>query len=47
MRGCIATGGADKLVKIWHVETNGESVNASMVISRNLEVVSIPGGRMV
>ncbi|KAJ1307800.1 hypothetical protein OPQ81_001883 [Rhizoctonia solani] len=38
VRGCVATGGADKLVKIWNVETGGESVNASMVISRNLEV---------
>ncbi|CAE6518092.1 unnamed protein product [Rhizoctonia solani] len=38
VKGCIATGGADKLVKIWNVEADGESVNASMVISRNLEV---------
>ncbi|CUA68510.1 putative WD repeat-containing protein C17D11,16 [Schizosaccharomyces pombe 972h-] [Rhizoctonia solani] len=38
VRGCIATGGADKLVKVWNVEADGEKVNASMVISRNLEV---------
>ncbi|CAE6423580.1 unnamed protein product [Rhizoctonia solani] len=38
VKGCIATGGADKLVKIWNVEADGEKVNASMVISRNLEV---------
>ncbi|CAE6445447.1 unnamed protein product [Rhizoctonia solani] len=38
VKGCIATGGADKLVKIWNVDVDGESVNASMVISRNLEV---------
>ncbi|KAG9126883.1 hypothetical protein FRC07_001541 [Ceratobasidium sp. 392] len=38
MRGCIATGGADKLVKIWNVDTEGGKVKASMVISRNLEV---------
>ncbi|KAG8714583.1 hypothetical protein FRC11_007909 [Ceratobasidium sp. 423] len=38
VKGCIATGGADKLVKVWNVEVDGESVNASMVISRNLEV---------
>ncbi|KAG8741242.1 hypothetical protein FRC12_015737 [Ceratobasidium sp. 428] len=38
IRGCIATGGADKLVKVWNVDTESEKVNASMVISRNLEV---------
>ncbi|CAE6439026.1 unnamed protein product [Rhizoctonia solani] len=38
VKGCIATGGADKLVKIWNVDADGEKVNASMVISRNLEV---------
>ncbi|KAF8753391.1 WD40 repeat-like protein [Rhizoctonia solani] len=39
VRGCVATGGADKLVKIWNVEVDGDNVNASMVTSRNLEVV--------
>ncbi|CAE6415380.1 unnamed protein product [Rhizoctonia solani] len=39
VRGCIATGGADKLVKIWNVEVDGDAVNASMVTSRNLEIV--------
>ncbi|QRW18186.1 WD40 repeat protein [Rhizoctonia solani] len=38
VRGCVATGGADKLVKIWNVEVDGDNVNASMVTSRNLEV---------
>ncbi|QRV90061.1 WD repeat-containing protein [Ceratobasidium sp. AG-Ba] len=38
MRGCIATGGADKLVKVWNIDTENDQVNASMVISRNLEV---------
>ncbi|KAG8741753.1 hypothetical protein FRC10_002531 [Ceratobasidium sp. 414] len=38
VRGCIATGGADKLVKVWNVDAESDKVNASMVISRNLEV---------
>ncbi|CAE6349474.1 unnamed protein product [Rhizoctonia solani] len=38
VKGCIATGGADKLVKIWNVEADGDKVHASMVTSRNLEV---------
>ncbi|CAE6409530.1 unnamed protein product [Rhizoctonia solani] len=38
VRGCIATGGADKLVKVWNVQLDGDAVNASMVTSRNLEV---------
>ncbi|KAH7913515.1 transductin family protein/WD-40 repeat family protein [Hygrophoropsis aurantiaca] len=39
IRGCICTGGTDKLVKIWNVdETSGGKPQVSMVASRNLEV---------
>ncbi|KAF8217851.1 WD40-repeat-containing domain protein [Mycena galopus ATCC 62051] len=40
IRGCIATGGNDKLVKVWNVldEEDGGKRNVSLVISRDLGV---------
>jgi hypothetical protein len=42
IKGCIATGGNDKLVKVWNVldsDAGGKS-NVSLVTSRDLGVVS-------
>lgn len=41
IRGCIATGGTDKMVKVWNV-VDGDSgkPSVSMVASRDLGVVS-------
>lgn len=42
IRGCLATGGTDKKVKIWNVadrEGNGKR-EVSLATSRDLEVVS-------
>jgi periodic tryptophan protein 1 len=45
IRGCVATGGTDKFVKVWNVVEN-ENVegkpNVSLVTSRDLGVVSFP-----
>lgn len=42
LRGCICTGGTDKLVKVWNVDqTAGGKPAVSMVASRDMEVVSI------
>ncbi|EGN98850.1 hypothetical protein SERLA73DRAFT_89888 [Serpula lacrymans var. lacrymans S7.3] len=39
IRGCLCTGGADKLVKVWNVEAAPDGKpNVSMVASRDLEV---------
>ncbi|KAH9481300.1 putative WD repeat-containing protein C17D11.16 [Psilocybe cubensis] len=38
MRGCIVTGGADKLVKVWNVDEEGDKRNVSLVTSRDLGV---------
>lgn len=41
--GCIATGGSDKLVKIWNVmegESDAKKRQVSLVTSRELGVVS-------
>ncbi|KAG2365547.1 WD40-repeat-containing domain protein [Suillus spraguei] len=39
LRGCICTGGTDKLVKVWNVEqTAGGKPVVSMVASRDMEV---------
>lgn len=40
IRGCIATGGADKLVKIWNVDDSSGKMNVTLVTSRDLGVVS-------
>jgi periodic tryptophan protein 1 len=41
LRGCICTGGTDKLVKVWNVDqTSGGKPAVSMVASRDMEVVS-------
>ena len=41
MRGCLVTGGTDKLVKIWNVVDQGSSNkrNVSLVTSRDLGIV--------
>ena len=43
IKGCIVTGGTDKLVKVWNVtdETDGGKRNVSLVTSRDLGVVCI------
>jgi len=43
IKGCIATGGNDKLVKVWNVldEDVGGKRNVSLVTSRDLGVVSV------
>ncbi|KAF9519677.1 hypothetical protein BS47DRAFT_1374991 [Hydnum rufescens UP504] len=38
IRGCIATAGTDKLVKIWNIEEVGSKREVSMVTSRDLGV---------
>lgn len=43
IRGCIVTGGADKMVKVWNVtdaEDDGGKRSVSLVTSRDLGVVS-------
>jgi periodic tryptophan protein 1 len=39
IKGCIATGGTDKLVKIWNITENGGKRDITMVTSRDLGVV--------
>lgn len=39
IRGCIATGGTDKIVKVWNIEEQGAKREVSMVTSRELGVV--------
>jgi periodic tryptophan protein 1 len=42
IRGCIATGGNDKLVKVWNVlDEDGGKRSVSLVTSRDLGVVSV------
>jgi periodic tryptophan protein 1 len=44
IRGCLATGGTDKLVKVWNVVGGAEAGNkrqVSLVTSRDLGVVRI------
>lgn len=42
VRGCIATGGMDKLVKIWNVQEEDDARREiSMVTSQDLGVVSV------
>lgn len=39
LRGCICTGGADKVVKVWNIDqTEGGKPSVSMVASRDMEV---------
>ncbi|KAF7316608.1 WD-REPEATS-REGION domain-containing protein [Mycena chlorophos] len=38
IRGCIATGGNDKLVKVWNVQEESGKQNVSLVTSRDLGV---------
>lgn len=44
IRGCLVTGGTDKLVKVWNVLGDNEGENAkrevSLVTSRDLGIVS-------
>lgn len=44
LKGCIATGGTDKLVKVWniHEDENEGKRSVSLVTSRDLGVVSRP-----
>lgn len=40
LRGCLVTGGTDKIVKIWNVdESKGGKPSVSMVASRDLDIV--------
>ncbi|KAL4064360.1 WD40-repeat-containing domain protein [Scleroderma yunnanense] len=39
LRGCICTGGADKVVKVWNIDqSDGGKPSVSMVASRDMEV---------
>ncbi|KAG8895052.1 hypothetical protein FRB99_000793 [Tulasnella sp. 403] len=38
VRGCIATGGSDGLVKVWDINENQGKPGVTCVVSRNLEV---------
>ncbi|KAF9059588.1 WD40-repeat-containing domain protein [Rhodocollybia butyracea] len=38
IRGCIVTGGSDKMVKVWNVEESDEKHHVSLVNSRDLGV---------
>lgn len=42
IRGCIATGGADKMVKVWNIneDADAQKRQVSLVTSRDLGVVS-------
>ena len=44
IRGCIVTGGTDKLVKVWNVNESesGDKRDVTLVTSRDLGVVSFP-----
>jgi periodic tryptophan protein 1 len=42
IRGCLLTGGTDKLVKIWNIVDNGSKRDVTLVTSRDLGVVSWP-----
>jgi periodic tryptophan protein 1 len=41
IRGCIVTGGTDKIVKVWNIEEQTGNRAVSLVTSRNLGVVSL------
>lgn len=41
LRGCIATGGTDKIVKVWNIEEQTGNRSISLVTSRDLGVVSL------
>lgn len=41
LRGCIATGGTDKIVKVWNIEEQSGNRTVSLVTSRDLGVVSL------
>jgi periodic tryptophan protein 1 len=42
IRGCMVTGGTDKQVKVWNINTTGDNVsNVSLVTSRDLGVVRV------
>lgn len=42
IRGCIATGGTDKIVKVWNIDDNGSTKrDVSLVTSRDLGVVRV------
>jgi periodic tryptophan protein 1 len=50
IRGCIVTGGTDKLVKVWNVLDSDDGSgkrSVSLVTSRDLGVVSQPSIRLV
>lgn len=40
IRGCLATGGTDKVVKVWNIDEQSGKREVSMVTSRDLGVVS-------
>jgi len=41
LRGCIATGGTDKVVKVWNINDENDKRSVSLVTSRDLGVVSL------
>lgn len=41
IKGCLVTGGTDKLVKVWNIDEGGGKRNVSMVTSRDLGVVRV------
>jgi periodic tryptophan protein 1 len=43
IRGCLLSGGGDKLVKIWNINEINDKSNVSLATSRDLGIVSVSG----
>lgn len=39
IRGCLVTGGTDKVVKVWNINEDGGQREVSLIISRDLGIV--------
>jgi len=41
IRGCLVTGGTDKVVKVWNINEDGGQREVSLIISRDLGIVCL------
>ena len=41
IQGCLATGGTDKVVKVWNINEDGGQRHVSLVTSRDLGIVCL------